>query len=280
MPEQMLAIGYDQVVVGEGENAIIEILSGDTSPIIRAPKRVFINDDNMPFPDYTGLRYDDNIVISSRGCPFRCNFCASTSFWGNKWRPRGAESVIEEINSRGYKTWMFEDDNFTASKKRAIEICSGIKGSWQCASRAETLDDDLCLALKRSGCHTIWIGVETFSQKALDRCGKNTTVEKMVRGIQTAERRGIQTMCQFIVGLPESTPEEIAETARVIRRTRMSRIGVNTAWVLPNTDLYTRAKAYGLDDNVYLDSGVPFYTYERPLSTLNNWAEIIMRAKK
>lgn len=277
MPEQMLSIGYDQVVIGEGENALIDIISGDKITIKTKSSQYFKTINDLPFPDYTGLKYSDNVVISSRGCPFKCSFCASTSFWGHTWRSRTSTNVAEEVSR--YKTWMFEDDNFTANKKRAIEICSLVSGSWQCASRAESLDDDLCAALKRAGCHTVWIGVESFSQRALDDCNKHTTVERMVRGIETAERHGIQTMCQFIVGLPGTTERDIIETARVVSRTRMSRIGVNTAWILPATDIYVKAKAAGMDDSVYL-SGVPFYTYEQSMATLQRWATMIMAAKK
>lgn len=279
MPTQMIALGYDQVVIGEGENAFIDIINGDTEQIKKTANTHFATIDDIPWPDYTGLTYSDNIVISSRGCPFRCNFCASTAFWGNKWRARSAENVINEINHFGYKTWMFEDDNFTANKKRAIEICNNVKGSWQCASRAETLDDELCEALKRSGCHTLWLGIESFSQASLDRCNKHTTVERMRHGIETAERHGIRTMCQFIIGLPDDGIADIMETARMIKRTRMSMFGVNIAWVLPDTELYRRAKAYGMSDDIYLDSGAPFYYYEQTPATLNKWSQIIMSAR-
>jgi radical SAM superfamily enzyme YgiQ (UPF0313 family) len=170
---------------------------------------------------------------------------------------------------------MFEDDNFTANKKRAIEICQGISGSWQCASRAESLDDELCHALKQSGCHTIWLGIESFSQRSLDRCNKNTTVERMIKGIETAERHGIATMCQFIIGLPGDTIADIKETARIRRRVRMSRYGVNIAWVLPATDIYSKAKERGMNDEVYLQSGAPFYTFEQSIETLRYWSSLI-----
>lgn len=280
LPQQMLSIGYNQVVIGEGENAFIDIINGNREQIKTSSSQYYKSIDELPFPDYAGLKYADNIVISSRGCPFRCNFCASTAFWGNKWRARSADNVVREINERGYQTWMFEDDNFTANKGRAIEIASRIKGSWQCASRAENLDNDLCRALKLSGCHTLWLGIESFSQKSLDRCNKHTTVQRMVQGIETATRHGLNMVCQFIIGLPGDTIDDIRLTAKVIRHTKMNNWGVNIAWVLPNTDIYRRAKEHGMSDNVYLETGVPFYTYEHSLDTLIEWRNIIMSAKK
>lgn len=277
LPKQMLSLGYDQVVIGEGENAILDIIHGNNDCIVKGSDRWYKSIDDIPFPDYTGLKFTDNVVISSRGCPFKCNFCASSLFWENSWKSRNPENVINEVSK--LNSWMFEDDNFTANKKRAIEICRGIKGSWQCASRAENLDDELCEALKASGCHTVWLGVESFSQASLDRCNKHTTVEKMIKGIEIAEKHGIQTMSQFIVGLPGDTIEDIRETARVIRQTKMTRFGANIAWILPNTEIHTQAKLRGFNDDEYLISGAPFYTYENPLVTLQHWANIINNAK-
>jgi len=280
MPKQMASIGYDQIVIGEGENAMIDILEGDREQFKWQSSDHYKTINDIPFPDYRGLAHTDNVVISSRGCPFKCNFCASTSFWGNRWKARSADNVIAEINHFGYQSWMFEDDNFTANKKRAIEICSQVKGHWQCASRAETLDDELCHALKKSGCHAVWLGIESFSPASLERCNKNTSVEKMIRGIECAEGHGIRTVCQFIIGLPEDTIHDILLTAKVIRNTRMSDFGGNIAWVLPGTEIYNQAKLRGMTDDVYLESGAPFYTYEHDMDTLLNWRNILMNAKR
>ena len=283
MPQQMLSIGYDQVCIGEGEVAIQEIIEGRTDSIIIGKS---MNIDDIPFPDYTGFgggRPMGEPVISSRGCPFLCSFCASSDFWKRKWRARSPQNVIEEIVFRNLREFMFEDDNFTLQKDRAIEICHLIKGagrfSWQCASRAETLrDEDFCRELKSAGCHTVWLGIESLSQETLDRCNKNTTVEKMVEGIKTAERMGLSTMSQFIPGLPDDTEDNIMETVSNIKKYRIGRKGTNIAWVLPGTELYKRAKEKGMSDDVYLTSGAPFYTYEQNINTLNHWANLINTA--
>ena len=279
LPEQMLSVGYDQVCIGEGELAIQDMINGDTSPIIRG-KSMEIN--SIPFPDYEGFGGNWSMglpIISSRGCPFKCSFCASSEFWGRKWRMRDAENVVNEILSRGIKQFMFEDDNFTVNRKRVFDICDSIapyKFSWQCASRAETLiDEEMVIRLKSSGCNVIWLGVESLSQDSLDRCNKHTTVEKMLKGIATAEKHGIETVSQFIAGLPDDKIEDIEETVKNIRRSGIRRKGANVIWLLPNTELHTRAKEKGFDDSVYLESGAPFYTYEHDYNTLCNWANLI-----
>jgi radical SAM superfamily enzyme YgiQ (UPF0313 family) len=280
IPDQMLAVGYNQVVIGEGEKAIVDILNGNTSDKIQGG----VSDiDSIPFPDYTGLGGDWTMglpIISSRGCPFSCNFCASSNFWGRRYRARSADNVLSEIEKRkreGYTTWMFEDDNFTANRKRVFDICDGLNGTfgWQCASRAESLDDELCHRLRQAGCNVIWLGIESLSQDSLDRCGKNTTVEKMLRGIDTADRHGIQTMSQFIVGLPGDTLRDIQITHKNRMASKIKRYGWNFAWVLPGTEIHKKAIEYGFNDDYYLEHGVPFYTYEHDFETLTNWANQI-----
>jgi len=283
LPQQMLDIGYDQVVIGEGEKAILEIINGNTDKIVLGTP---CNLEELPFPDYTGFKGNWSMgipIISSRGCPFSCSFCASANFWDRKWRMRSAENVVKEIVASGYKTFMFEDDNFTFDRRRAMEICQllwEIGGfSWQCASRAETLaDDDLCWFLKKAGCHTVWLGVESLSQESLDRCNKHTTVKKLMAGIKFAHRRGLQTMSQFIVGLPGDTKKNIDETVANIRDYKLGKRGSNILWILPNTDIHKIAKERGFDDSIYLQDKELYYTYEQDLTTLKHWAKLINAA--
>jgi radical SAM superfamily enzyme YgiQ (UPF0313 family) len=284
LPEQMLAIGYDQVVIGEGEKAILDIIKGNTESIIQGEACVL---DEIPFPDYTGFKGNWTMgipIISSRGCPFDCNFCASADFWKRKWKMRSAENVISEIVTKQYKTFMFEDDNFTMNRNRVIEICKSLKElsglSWQCASRAETLvDEELCWWLRTAGCHTVWLGVESLSQESLDRCKKKTTVDKMLNGIRTAHAYDLQTMSQFIVGIPGDTEKNIRETVQNIRLGKVGRKrGSSILWILPNTDIHKKAKEKGFSDDVYLNGGELYYTYEQNIRTLRYWVNLIKAA--
>ena len=288
MPEQMLSAGYDQVVIGEGENAIISIIQGDDSEIVsNQDHKYFFGINEIPVPDYTGINFGGCIgisIITSRGCPFSCNFCASSTFWDHKYRMRSADNVLAEIEQRkseGYSTWIFEDDNFTLNKKRTYEICNGLDGKylWQCTSRADVLDEDLCQELYRAGCRKLWLGIESLSQDSLDRCNKNTTVEKMLKGIENSYKAGIGSISLFIIGLPGDTSEDIEITMNRIRDSYITEIGANIAWILPDTDIYRKAKEYGFDDNIYLESGAPFYTYEQDINTLQNWERQIRTAK-
>lgn len=294
LPQQMLDIGYNQVVLGEGENKMIDIISGNNVQEIVDSCEMYYNKVNdIPFPDYSGLGdnwIDGYPIISSRGCPFKCNFCASSIFWERKWYMRSVENIIEEIkyliSTKNMTTWMFEDDNFTLNINRAKEICyelirNNINLNWQCASRAETLvDTELTELLSKSGCKTVWLGVESLSEKTLERCNKNTTIDKMLKGIETAHNYSLGTMSQFIVGLPDDTIDNILETSKNIKKSKISRMGCNIAWILPDTEIYRKAKKYGFSDDIYLTHGAPYYTYEHSINELNNWINILNNSKK
>lgn len=288
MPEQMLSIGFDQVVIGEGENAIISIIQGNDSKIVNNQEhRYFFGINEIPIPDYTGINFGGCIgisIITSRGCPFSCNFCASSSFWDHKYIARTADNVLREIEQRkleGYTTWIFEDDNFTLNKERTYEICKGLDGKniWQCTSRAEVLDEDLCHELYRAGCRKIWLGIESLSQDSLDRCNKKTTIEKMLKGIENSYNAGIGSISLFIIGLPGDTEKDIKLTSERIRGSYITEIGSNIAWILPGTEIHRKAKEHGFNDDIYLESGAPFYTYEQDINTLRNWEYQIKTAK-
>jgi radical SAM superfamily enzyme YgiQ (UPF0313 family) len=287
MPEQMFSVGYDQIVIGEGENAIIDIIQGNDAKIIKdCDNKYFPGINEIPFSDYEGLGWNGLLgfaIISSRGCPFDCNFCASSSFWKRKWKGRSPDDILREIELRirqfGIKIFMFEDDNFILDKKRTLEICGSIKDLhliWQCSSRADTLnDDDICRALIASGCHTVWIGIESLSEESLIRMNKRIDVETILRGIDNAYKFGLQVMAEFIVGLPGDTENDIITTVKNIKRSKINKKAIQIAWIIPETEIYKKAKEQGFNDNVYLESGAPFYTYEQDINTLNRWYNLI-----
>ena len=283
LPDQMISLGYDQVVLGEGENAIIDIIRGNREKIIKDSQcNYFPTINDIPFPDYSGLEHPDPRIpiISSRGCPFSCSFCDAPFFWKGKYKLRSADNVLSEIEKRkseGWEKWSFHDDNFLVNKNRLEEICKGLDGkyTWDCQCRAESLTQDVCKLIYKAGCRLVHLGIESFSQGSLDRCGKKTTVEKMLQGIENAYKVGITTMGFFIVGLPGDSIKDIVITNYWRKKSKLSKYGSNILWVLPGTEIYRKAKEQGFDDRVYLESGAPFYIYEQTLQTLQNWKKLI-----
>lgn len=292
LPNQLLGLGFDQVVVGPGEAALVAVLEGNRQSILYGVSIPDIND--YPIPDYSGLTGEWTLplsqggralpIISSRGCPFECKFCASSSFWGRRWFPRAPDRVVEEIiyrleNSQ-MDSFMFEDDNFTLQRDRAIEICRLLDSEvrprwpqlrWQAASRAETLDDrELCRAMVLAGCTHVWLGIESGAEEILYECSKATTPEKMLQGIKIAEESGLRTVGQFIVGLVGESDRTIEASCNFIRQSSLSLVGANKAWVLPRTYLHEHALRMGFNNEEYL-KGVPFFTWENPESRLEKW---------
>ncbi|MFC1643529.1 B12-binding domain-containing radical SAM protein [Chlamydiota bacterium] len=291
LPDQILNLGFDQVVLGPGEKAFIDIINGNEEKKIYGSLPEL---DSIPFPDYHGLSgswelplYEGGTalpIISSRGCPFKCKFCASSQFWQRKWYPRSPENVVAEIlenlETGKMRYWMFSDDNFTLDRKRALRICQLLEENickkypvrWHAASRAESLaDKELCEAMAHAGCSCVWLGIESGSPNILSLCGKDTSTEKMLKGIAIADSCGISTVGQFIIGLPGETMDTVKETKAFIQKSKIKITGFNKPWVLPGTYLYDYSvEKQGIDENIFL-KGVPFYTAENSEKVLDDW---------
>lgn len=304
LPEQMLEIGFNQVVIGPGGNAFLSIIEGNTADILdyrgdNIDLDIISDYDDQGagsrVPGMTqNLGWKRMPILSSIGCPFSCSFCASSEFWKRKWTPRSAESVVEEmlyrLNTGRASSFIFSDDNLTLKKNRAVELCELIKEKvlvkypkleWQCGSRTESLiDQDLCKSLYSAGCRWVWLGIESGSQKLLDSCSKGLRKEKQFEGIEEAYRNKLKTVGQFIVGLIGETEDTISETINFINSTHITNPGCNTAWLLPNTYFHSYALERGFNNDRYLTEGAPFFTYENSIETLVSWTKKIMRKTK
>ncbi|MCD6449508.1 MAG: B12-binding domain-containing radical SAM protein, partial [Thermotogaceae bacterium] len=185
----------DYIVLGEGEKSMPELLEsiskGEPYPEIDGvaykteegvkvfPQKFIKNLDSLPLPDRDLLPLDKyNVkfdgkratsIVTSRGCPFDCEFCSASQFAGLLWRRRSVESVLEEVEllykKYNYRSLIFFDDNFTLSPERVIEISEGIvkkdmKISWWAFSRADEIlgHEDMVEAMAKSGCKMLFIG--------------------------------------------------------------------------------------------------------------------------
>jgi len=283
LPDQMFEMGFDQVVRGPGEKALVGIVNGCRDKVVQGTMERI---DWIPFPDYRSQTVTkgrwDTMILSSRGCPHQCTYCSSSAFWGRKVYLRQATSVLGELEMAikdGVNTFIFEDDNFTMKKSRVKEICEGLKGYgrkhwWECSGRAEALDDEMCEMLASAGCTMVWMGVESGSDKILQRCKKGTTAEQQEKGIHAVKRSGMKAHVHIIVGLSGESAETVAETKSFLQRTKPDEVAVKLPWVLPGTELYRTAKSLGFDDSAFL-KGVPLFVFEQEESTLRSWASTL-----
>ncbi len=183
--------------------------------VIYNPFKDFIEDlDSLPMPDREAFKwnkYKQWSVITSRGCPFQCKFCTSPSFWNGTYRQRTAKSVFEEIcylqEKFDINNLFFLDDTFTINRKNIdllldLIISSNYNFIWACLTRADLLDESLLHKMKRAGCKTISIGVESANQDTLNYLQKNIKLEVFYNIIPLIKKASIRVRCSFIFGFP------------------------------------------------------------------------------
>lgn len=197
----------------------------------------FVKDiDVLPFPDRSAYRekgwvFDSesikkpiHILISSRGCPYQCNFCFKDTF-GFRHRQRSIKNVLdecEEIIKLGGKELYFIDDLFAFNKKWTIDFCKEkikrkINLPFKCLGRVDRLDKDVLKWLKKAGCHTIAVGVESGDQDVINWVGKNITLQQVKDAVKDMHDAGMNVESYFIIGHRIDTRETIHKTIEFAR---------------------------------------------------------------
>lgn len=281
MDEEALSTGVvDYVVRGEGEYVLLNLVNAlerdkDLVGIRglsflkkgcyrRNPDAPFIDNlDELPYPArelfpldryrsfYEGFPMTS--MITSRGCPFDCSFCACSRFSGLKWRTRSLDSILKEMdhlqNSYGYHAFTFVDDNFTLNPKRVIAFAEEIKARkwnvrWWCFSRADTIvrNEDMVEKMAEAGARTVFLGLESGNQEVLDSYGKKITIRQQFRAIHMLKHYGIKVWGSFIIGARTETKEMIEKTIRLARKfkPKMGQFSILTPY--PGTELFNCLK--------------------------------------
>ena len=190
-------------------------------------------------------------LITSRGCPFGCSFCITSKMSGRIWRARTQENIIAEleeiIKNTGIRTMWFYDDTFTISKKRVMELCDSIikrnlNIKFTCSVRADTVDKELLVAMKRAGCFKIFFGVESGSQRILDEvCGKKITLEQVRQLSAWLDEVGIIKNPSYIIGFPTETLKEARMTLKLMKEIG-GEISLSFLRIYPGTKIEAVAK--------------------------------------
>ncbi|MEO5361850.1 MAG: B12-binding domain-containing radical SAM protein [Nitrospirota bacterium] len=195
-------------------------------------------------------------ITTSRGCPHECIFCVyPQTLMGHKLRMRSVENVLDEIEYiisafDGVKAIFFEDDTFTANRKRCVEISEGIikrgiKISWTANARA-TLDYETMRMMKRAGCRSFCVGFESGSQEMLDNIKKKTAVENMGKFMEDARKAGILVHGCFMVGLPGETKQTMDMTLALAKRLNPDTVQFYPMMIYPGTEAYDWYSERGL----------------------------------
>lgn len=290
-PRLALSSRADCVVVGEGELALPRLAEGGGGPIpgvyraADASREAFpaaesaADLDGLPFPDDDIPRVEEYFrlsprgvrgrrtaaVVTSRGCPYDCEFCSVHPVCGHRWRARSPGHVLEEIarlnRAHGVRRIEVEDDNFAHDPARAAAILEGIvrlneRGAgleWTAPNglRVETIDGRLARLMRRSGCAGAAVGLEHGDPEMLRLMGKRQDPERALAALRLLAAAGVPGLSFFyMVGYPGETRERFASGLAFLRRVRALGAGiaasVNIAQPYPGTRLLERCRREGL----------------------------------
>jgi len=204
-------------------------------------------------------------IMTSRGCPFECTFCAGPLMFSRKIRYRSIEKVIDEIiylnKNYGVKEIHIEDDNFTLNKKYVIDFCNllnknRLKIHWALPNgiRLNTVDEELLEAIKEAGCYSIAVGIESGSQRILDSIKKKLTVPLIKEKVKLIYNYGLRITGFFIIGFPGETIEDINKTISFSLELPLTKAWFGLFQPLPGTEAYFKLESDKKISNINWDN--------------------------
>jgi len=291
--ETLACPAVDVLVRHEGEETIVELMRHfagdgisldsirgiafrDGDQIYRTAHRPSLtNLDSLPFPARhlfkAHLYTKPGILITARGCPSHCVFCAANALYPDVcYRARSPQAVVDEIvelvEHFGVGEFFIADDVFTLQPKRAIEICEqiirrGLKARWTCEARVNSMTPELIQKMREAGCYLVQYGVETGNPEIMGQIRKGITLDQVEEVVNFSQAAGMDVICSFIIGFPWDTRHTVEQTIAFARRlcrmgAREPNLGgsgrglVNAMFAyltpLPGTYLYNHADELGM----------------------------------
>jgi radical SAM superfamily enzyme YgiQ (UPF0313 family) len=291
--EEYLQKGADVVLLGEAEETIEELIKLDmqqqnwhhikgiacklNNTIVSNPRRAVIRDLNsIPFPAWDLInvqQYKQRWLNSSgyfsinmgttRGCPYKCNWCAKP-IYGNRYNNRSVENVVEELKMLKQKyafdhVWFCDDifglkPGWVKAFADSLEK-ENLKFEFKIQSRVDLLLEDKQIAdLARAGCTNVWVGAESGSQKILDAMDKGTKVEQIYEATRLLKKNGIKPAFFIQFGYLGETMKDIEKTIKMINDLLPEDIGVSVSYPLPGTSFYEQVKHELVNKTNWADS--------------------------
>lgn len=270
----------DSVVRGEGEETFLELLARlaagqhpaglpglvcrrDGAIVEGEPRPRIIDLDSLAFV-HDHFRLD--ALMTSRGCPGQCTFCASRALWGRRLRFHSVEAVLamfgKAVHRQKLSALAIKDDTFTASKSRALAICEGLieRGLpvlWSCDTRVDCLDEELLVAMRKAGCQRISLGVESGSPEILARIKKRITPEQVVLATQLARRVGLEVRFYMMAGNRGETRETFRQSLELIERAGPSEALFCLLSIYPGSEEWTLLEESGVSRDVFFTHDFP-----------------------
>jgi len=301
----------DYVVLGEGERTFLQLIEslerGEPHPeidglayllegeVFARPPEFVQSLDELPFPDRENVKlYKTKFcgqtaksMITSRGCPFDCEFCSASHFMGRRIRERSVENVLEElklIKKMDYGSVIFFDDNFTLNAKRTIELCEGmlkrnLNFRWWAFARADELlnREDLLEAMSKSGCKMLFIGFESAEDKVLKEYKKGLSSSIAFEVIKLLKKYKIDVFASFVIGALSDTKESIIKTVQFARKLKASIVQFSILTPYPGIRLYEKLKSKILSKNFSLYDGTHL-VFEHPNFSPSELKKLFVKA--
>ncbi len=303
----------DYGIVLEGEQSMLELCQGVDLKEIKgliyrngkelcfSSMRMFNDNlDELPIPTYSRFEIDKYIeekaLVSSRGCPYNCIYCAVGNTIGKKIRIRSPQNVVDEIQywyEKGYRQFSFQDDNFTFYKQRVLDICDEIEKRkfknllLRCAgARADKLDRFVLGRMREVGFKTIAIGVEAGNDRMLKILRKGETYHDIDNAVKSACDLDFDVYLNFLVGSPSETMSDIQDTINFALKYPVFYVDFFNIIPYPSTELYGLLKEKGYlrkEPEEYLndtstESNDP--VFETPELSLNERKRLLLSLKK
>jgi anaerobic magnesium-protoporphyrin IX monomethyl ester cyclase len=271
---EYLEAGFQYVLIGEVEATLLELATGKPAdeipglaymsrttgrPRYNEARPLRTNLDSLPSPAWDLVNIDayrriwkkahkffSFNMVSSRGCPYKCNWCAKP-IYGNNYHARSAPAVAEELlyvkrHFAPDQIW-FADDIFALSARWTLEFANAVDAleahiPFKMQSRCDLMTRDTVSALKRAGCSEVWMGAESGSQRILNAMEKGIRVEQIYCARENLRSHGIRAGLFLQFGYRGETWEDIEATIRMIRETAPDDIGVSVSYPLPGTKFH------------------------------------------
>jgi len=259
-PDDLYKTGlFDTVVVGEGEDTILEILASiefhevKLKPLYQATKLA-----DIPILDYSLLdiygyqpRFPHAVrkpwisAQTSRGCPYSCTFCCS--IFGKKHRSMPSVQIIQMIKGmvekQGIKDVTFYDDEFTINRNHIMRLCRMISDmnfdlTWTCEARVDMVDSELLECMRNAGCRLIYFGIESGNQNILDKLNKKQTLSDINKAVDLTHKAGIQASGYFMLGCPDETKDSMKQTVAYSLELKLDHAQFSVCCPLPGSKLY------------------------------------------
>lgn len=285
--ENFLSCGADYIVVGEGEETMLELVNAlenkdvhkihsingvvflSEGSVISNPARKHIKEiDSLPLPArhkidlqlyFNAWRERHGVAVinvsTMRGCPYTCKWC-SRAVYGQSYRRRSPALVVNELKmlqeQYGETMFWFVDDVFTVSHKWLAEFVEELEKqrvrlSFECITRADRLNEQAIILLKKAGCFRVWIGAESGSQKIIDAMDRRVEVNQVRSMIRLTREHGVEAGTFIMLGYPGETLEDIKETVLHLITSDPDLFTITVAYPIKGTGLYAEVESRFLD---------------------------------